>query len=109
MLLSILNSKFINWYHLKTFYAIRIPQGSLKYPVEFFNSLPIPANLVNNTYIEDLVENIILYRSKNKDSNAFEQKIDNVIYKLYKLSFDEVKIIDPDFALSETEYNSIVI
>jgi len=109
LLLSIINSKFINWYHLKTFYAIRIPQGSLKYPVEFFNSLPIPANLVNNTYIEDLVENIILNRSKNKDSNAFEQKIDNVIYKLYKLSFDEVKIIDPDFALSETEYNSIVI
>ena len=31
-LLGILNSKLINWFHLKTIYSIRIPQGSLKYP-----------------------------------------------------------------------------
>jgi hypothetical protein len=108
-LLSIINSKFINWYHLKTFYAVRIPQGSLKYPVDFFNSLPIPINLVKNKIIEDLVTNIILYKSEGKDTTALEQQIDNLVYKLYELTYEEVKIIDPEFALTEPEYDAIKV
>jgi hypothetical protein len=109
LLLSIINSKFINWYHLKTFYAVRIPQGSLKYPVDFFNSLPIPINLVKNKIIEDLVTNIILYKSEGKDTTALEQQIDNLVYKLYELTYEEVKIIDPEFALTEPEYDAIKV
>ena len=109
LLLSIINSKLINWYHLKTFYAVRIPQGSLKYPVDFFNSLPIPINLVKNQIIEDLVTNIILYKSEGKDTTILEQKIDNLVYKLYELTYQEVKIIDPEFVLTEQEYDAIKI
>lgn len=39
-MLAIINSNLINWYHLKTFYSVRIPQGSLKYPISFFESIP---------------------------------------------------------------------
>ena len=109
LLLSIINSKLINWYHLKTFYAVRIPQGSLKYPVDFFNSLPIPINLVKNQIIEDLVTNIILYKSEGKDTTILEQQIDNLVYKLYELTYQEVKIIDPEFALTEQEYDAIKV
>ena len=33
-----------------------------------------------------------------------EMEIDIVVYKLYNLTYEEVKIIDPDFSLSEQEY-----
>lgn len=36
-----------------------------------------------------------------------ENQIDELVYKLYKLTYAEVKIIDPEFELSEEEYNNI--
>jgi len=32
------------------------------------------------------------------------QKIDNLVYRLYDLTYDEVKVIDPEFGMSEGEY-----
>ena len=108
-LLGIINSKFINWYHLKTYYSQRIPQGSLKYPIEFFNSIPIPDISANlgmrlKNEVEKLFNNInSLNEIEIKQSNLL---IDILVYKLYNLTYDEVKVIDPEFQLSETEYNA---
>jgi hypothetical protein len=30
-----------------------------------------------------------------------------LVYKLYELTYEEVKIIDPEFALTEPEYDAI--
>ncbi len=35
--------------------------------------------------------------------------IDNLVYKLYQLTYDEVKVIDPEFELTEQEYTAITI
>ena len=43
------------------------------------------------------------------DTTILEQQIDNLVFKLYDLTFEEVKVVDPAFALSEEEYNNIVI
>ena len=40
-LVSLINSRLLNWLHIMTFYSARIPQGSLRYPVSFFERLPI--------------------------------------------------------------------
>jgi hypothetical protein len=113
-LLGIINSKFVNWFHLKTFYSQRIPQGSLKYPIEFFNSIPIP--IIENTVnfkIRDLVN--ILSNLNNKiseiDKNEINNQIDNLVYRLYNLTYEEVKVIEPDIEskISEEEYNAIEI
>ena len=40
---------------------------------------------------------------------ANEQQIDNLVYKLYELTYDEVKVIDPEFTLTESEYNAITL
>jgi len=40
-LLSLLNSSLLNWLHIVSFYSARIPQGSLRYPVSFYDNLPI--------------------------------------------------------------------
>ena len=40
-------------------------------------------------------------------STSFEHQIDNLVYKLYELTYDEVKVIDPEFSLSKKEYEAI--
>jgi len=40
-LTSLINSHLLNWLHIVTYYSARIPQGSLRYPISFYESLPI--------------------------------------------------------------------
>ncbi|HOY86907.1 MAG TPA: N-6 DNA methylase [Methylotenera sp.] len=54
----------------------------------------------------DLVDQIFAL-PQGSSSAKLEQKLDYIIYKLYKLSYAEVKTIDPNIALSEAEFNSI--
>jgi hypothetical protein len=56
-----------------------------------------------------LVDNILLYKTQGKDTTALEQQIDNMVYKLYELTYEEVKIIDPENTLTEKEYADIKI
>ena len=32
-----------------------------------------------------------------------------MVYKLYELTYEEVKLVDPDFSLSEEEYATVKI
>jgi hypothetical protein len=48
-------------------------------------------------------------KSQGKDTTALEQQIDNMVYKLYELTYEEVKIIDPENTLTEKEYADIKI
>jgi hypothetical protein len=43
------------------------------------------------------------------DTNALEKEIDQLVYKLYSLTYQEIKIIDPEFDLTEQEYTAIKI
>jgi hypothetical protein len=42
-------------------------------------------------------------------TSQLERQIDNMVYKLYDLTYDEVKVIDPEFSLSKEEYENIKI
>jgi hypothetical protein len=44
---------------------------------------------------------------RNADTSELENAINNLVYKLYQLTYDEVKIIDPEFELTEQEYTAI--
>jgi hypothetical protein len=109
-LLGIINSMFVNWYHLKTFYSQRIPQGSLKYPIEFINSIPIP-KISYNAKISNSVS--ILNETHNDkiedEKDVICHKIDELVFKLYDLTYEEVLVVCPDFWLSEAEYEQIKI
>ena len=43
------------------------------------------------------------------DTSELEKEIDNLVYKLDQLRYNEVKIIDPEFTLTEEEYEAIKI
>ena len=46
---------------------------------------------------------------RHDDTSALEKECDQLVYKLYQLTYDEVKIIDPEFELTEQEYTAIKI
>lgn len=52
----------------------------------------------------DLVDQILKLKKKNQDTTSLEKEIDVLVYKLYNLTYAEVKIVDPDFWLSAEEY-----
>jgi hypothetical protein len=38
------------------------------------------------------------------DTTTLEREIDNLVYRLYNLTYDEVKVIEPEFPLSRAEW-----
>ncbi|MBN2543277.1 hypothetical protein JXI42_10470, partial [bacterium] len=54
--------------------------------------------------IEEIVSRIIEIMALGKNSDALEQQIDIMIYKIYGMTYPEVKVIDPGFPLSQEEY-----
>jgi hypothetical protein len=61
--------------------------------------------------IEIKIDQILTAKKSNPkaDTSELEKEIDNLVYKLYQLRYNEVKIIDPDFPLTEKEYEAIKI
>jgi len=53
------------------------------------------------------LKKIIKESEKEHDTLTLEQDLNNIFYKLYELTYDEVKVIDPEFSLSKKEYEGI--
>lgn len=105
-ILSILNSKLFSYFMRMVGTEIR--GGYIRFNPRFVNNFSIP-NVDKDTEnkLSSLVENIIslnkkLYIEKNPNSitmlnrqiNAVDKQIDSLVYKLYNLSDEEVKIIE---------------
>ena len=80
---------------------------------DFLNEIPI---LIDNKIIVNKIEKIVSMALKDKDRNRenitnfdLKNKIDNLIYKSYDLTFEEVKKIDPNFKLTISEYKALEI
>ena len=60
--------------------------------------------------IEKLVTKIIEKKKKGQETTSLENEIDIMVYKLYGLTYEEVKVIDPDIeqVISEKEYEKFV-
>lgn len=73
----------------------------------FFEKIPIkkPIKIFENQ-IEKLVDEIISLKTENLNTTALEKEIDVLVYKLYELTYEEVKIIEPQFALTQEEYEN---
>ena len=103
-ILGILNSKLIEYYYRSTtseggkvFAQVKI-EILRKIPIRYFKKQDI---------IIKKVDKILSFKINNKTTSYLEQEIDNLVYKLYELSFDEVKEIDPEFGLTKKEYEAI--
>jgi len=73
----------------------------------------LPLKLPKSKTIEDKFEAVVLKitEMKIKGENSLEiiKILNEMVYKLYELTYDEVKVIDPEFTLTEAEYNAITL
>ena len=111
LILGILNSKLISYWFAHKFGKLQrgiFPQ----FKVNELATFPIPKNFGNYKQpLIKLVDEILENKKKavKADVSEIEQQIDNLVYKLYELTYEEVKIIDPEFTLTEQEYEAIKV
>ncbi len=93
--LALLNSKLF-WFFIKnTGYILR--GGYFTFKSNYIYPFPIPSNLDENLVKDIEANSEILYKRKNDlneiDYNYIENKIDNLINKLYKIAPDEINLL----------------
>jgi hypothetical protein len=107
-LLALLNSKIINFY-VKN-YAETSGMGTIRWINNIVSNIPIPEkNLKQQKPFIDLVDKIIALKAEDSqaDTSALERQIDNLVYRLYNLTWEEVKVIEPEFPFSKMEYEGV--
>ena len=92
-LLALINSKTLQFYWYKKHYDNKATFPKIKKaPIE---SLPIKIpNDEMLASISDLVETVIEHKKQNAETAELENEIDQLVYKLYDLSEEEIKIIE---------------
>lgn len=95
-LLGILNSKFIAWYYRKKFQITdddTFPQIMIRDIQQF--SIPNEIN-TDTMKIETLVNQIMIKKSldNSADTTTMENQIDQLVYQLYGLTEEEIRIIE---------------
>ena len=101
-LLAILNSKLIEWYYKKT--TVPKANGFFIYKVMFLKEVPVKIeNGFENNKVINLVDKILTITksedylknsSKQTQVAEYEKQIDQLVYKLYKLTPEEIKTIE---------------
>ena len=95
-LLGILNSK-LPIYYIKEKYASSSYCGGITFSKDMINSLPIPtATPSQQQPIIALVEKILAAKKQNPqaDTTAQEAEIDKLVYELYGLGEEEIKVVE---------------
>jgi len=72
--------------------------------------LPIlPIEQMSKKKLLSFVDQILSAKQSDPhaDTTALERRIDELVFKLYDLTYEEVKVIAPDFWLSEEEYENL--
>lgn len=103
-LLGVLNSKYASTL------LTNLRGGDYHIYPEHIRNIPIPkVPKHQQSPIISLVDQIISTKKSDyqTDTSTLERQIDEMVYKLYELTYEEVKVIDPDFWLSEEEYESL--
>ena len=102
-LLGVLNSKFF-FFVVKRFYGGGgLGSEGVRMKHTFFEKCPVP-EINNYSAFNNLVNIIISKKEQREDTAAEERQIDLLVYKLYGLSYDEVRVVDPQPPFSREEY-----
>lgn len=91
-LVGLLNSQLLFWYYANLSNQIR--GGYVRYFTQYVEQIPIPKN--NNPAIEAKVNQILAAKSADPtaDTTALEREIDQMVYELYGLTGEEIKIVE---------------
>ncbi|MFH1562261.1 MAG: TaqI-like C-terminal specificity domain-containing protein, partial [Nitrospirota bacterium] len=116
-LLALMNSNLMEFYF--GFMGIMTAGGAYTLKHETISLLPIKetSDKVQKPFIEVVDKILAITKSsdyfknpvKKEEVKECERQIDVLVYKLYNLTYEEVKVIDPTFWLSEKEYEKFEV
>lgn len=98
-LLGVFNSSFTNW-------IFRRSSTNSNVNCYEVNSLKLPK--YNKTLFHK-IENLVYECISKNDTSEIEKKIDILVFKLYEIEYKSIKIIDPEFNLTQEEYENYQI
>ena len=106
-LISVLNSSLINWYYSNI--SSQLGDKAVRHFSVFIEQIPIiMINEDQQKPFIKLVEEILAVKKQNPQANTkkLEDQIDFMVYKLYDLTYDEVRIIDSNIEskINKDEY-----
>ncbi|MGZ5486546.1 MAG: TaqI-like C-terminal specificity domain-containing protein [Nitrososphaeraceae archaeon] len=94
-ILALLNSKLVNWIYSNSF--TNESKLTVNLSKEYLSQIPIAHSTeFDQEKIIALVEKILDAKKTNPNSNtsAFEKEIDQLVYQLYELTEEEIKIVE---------------
>jgi hypothetical protein len=104
-LVALLNSKIIMFF-VKN-YAETSGMGTSRWINNIVADIPIPnISLSKQKPFIALVDKILAAKvaDPKADTSVFERQIDNLVYRLYNLTYEEVNVIEPGFPPGKAEY-----
>ena len=103
-LLVLLNSRL---YYTWLYYKGKRKGETLEMYVTPIKAIPIKVSskIIQQKFVL-LADKIIDGKKNEEDTTELEHKVDVMGYKLYELTYEEVLIVDKEFAMSEVEYNN---
>ncbi|GAA7824228.1 class I SAM-dependent DNA methyltransferase [Helicobacter pylori] len=100
LILGILNSKLMTYFYKKKFFPTHMQGGAFGFDTLSVETLPIPQIIKSNQPTADkiiaLVDKILALKEKDPKANTqeLEKEIDALVYQLYHLTDEEIKIIE---------------
>ncbi|QQS37799.1 MAG: Eco57I restriction-modification methylase domain-containing protein [Ignavibacteriales bacterium] len=97
-ILALLNSKLINWFYVNRF--TNESKLTVNLSKEYLSQIPIKeaSKKLQGVFVE-LVDTILTAKTKNytSDTTALEKEIDEMVYQLYGITEEEIRIIEGTF------------
>ena len=95
-LLGFLNSRLMTWYHLKKHSKALASTSIPKILVGEIRNIPLKLKLLESMALTKLTTKILSLKTKKPtiDTNQLEIQIDQLVYQLYNLTPEEIKIVE---------------
>lgn len=104
---TILASTLIFYSYKKFYPGVELGKSGYQYNKHALKKIPIPQiSEESQKPFEELAEIIISKKELGESTEKEENEIDLMVYKLYNLSYEEIKIIDPKTKLTKQEYEN---
>ncbi|GAA7472350.1 class I SAM-dependent DNA methyltransferase [Helicobacter pylori] len=100
LILGVLNSKLMTYFYKKKFFPTHMQGGAFGFDTLSVETLPIPqitkSNKPTADKITDGAKQILVLKEKDPKANTqrLEKEIDALVYQLYHLTDEEIKIIE---------------
>jgi hypothetical protein len=104
--LALLNSNLLKYYF--GFIGVMTAGGAYTLKHGTIQAMPVKIAKDYKPFIE-LVDKILSAKAADPqaDTTGLEREIDTIVYRLYSLTYEEVKVIEPEFPLSRVAYEGI--